>query len=221
MKRKFRFLFLIPLILAVAGGILYLSQKIFWTKNQMFGCNCVNFEKATGDFDPNQKIAYFEGKQVTPLLAELVEPKQRVMGATAGEKWIEVILSQQKLIAWEGDNIYFETPVSSGKYFPTPEGEYNIWAKYKYIKMEGGVPGTGGYYNLPNVPYTMFFYKGFGIHGTYWHNNFGHPMSHGCVNVPTLAAEKLFYWATPALPSGKNTVIASAENAGTRVVIHQ
>jgi len=221
MKKGYRFLYIIPLILIVAGGILYLSQKTFWVRSRVFGCNCVDFEKATGDFDPSPKIAYFEGKEIPALVAELPEVKERVMGATSGEKWIEIILSEQKLIAWEGNNIYMETPISSGKYYPTPEGEFAVWAKFKYTKMEGGVPGTGSYYNLPNVPYTMFFYKGFGIHGTYWHNNFGQPMSHGCVNAPTLAAEKLFYWTTPTLPLGKNTIIASVGSSGTKVVVRK
>jgi lipoprotein-anchoring transpeptidase ErfK/SrfK len=52
-----------------------------------------------------------------------------------------------------------------------------------------------GFY-LPDVPYTMYFYEGYGIHGTYWHNNFGHPMSHGCVNMRTSEAEWMFNWAS-------------------------
>jgi len=87
--------------------------------------------------------------------------------------------------------------------------------------MSGGKKENNTYYYLPNVPYTMFFYKGFGLHGTYWHNNFGVPMSHGCVNLPTLMAEKLFYWTEPQLPVGKNLVLASKDNPGTRIVIHE
>lgn len=75
--------------------------------------------------------------------------------------------------------------------------------------MEGG--SGRYYYNLPNVPYTMFFenekiprWKGYGIHGAYWHNDFGTPRSHGCVNLPVDAARKLYYWADPVLPEGKN-----------------
>jgi len=67
----------------------------------------------------------------------------------------------------------------------------------------------------------MFFYGDFGIHGTYWHSNFGHPMSHGCVNTPTSIAERLFYWTDPQLPEGKKAVRSSADYPGTRVVIHQ
>ena len=83
---------------------------------------------------------------------------------------------------------------------------------------------TGGhgadFYDLPNVPYTMYFYNnqilkawGYSLHGTYWHNNFGTPMSHGCVNLRTEDAEKLFYWAGPEM-QGKNVMKATGENPG-------
>ena len=72
-----------------------------------------------------------------------------------------------------------------------------------------------GYY-LTNVPYTMYFYRGYGLHGTYWHNNFGHPMSHGCVNLKTPDAKWLFDWTLPYVPAGSN----SASGTGTLVVIH-
>jgi hypothetical protein len=86
--------------------------------------------------------------------------------------------------------------------------------------MEGGVKGTKSYYYLPNVPFAMFFYGDFGIHGAYWHTNFGNRMSHGCVNAPTSVAEKLFYWTSPQLPEKKNSVRSTDTNLGTRVVIH-
>lgn len=91
--------------------------------------------------------------------------------------------------------------------------------------MSGGSTALGTYYYLPNVPYTMFFandeipnWRGFGIHGTYWHDNFGHPMSHGCINMRTEEAALLYYWAQPDL-EGKPSVWASEENPGTEIVI--
>jgi hypothetical protein len=80
---------------------------------------------------------------------------------------------------------------------------------------------TGDGYYLPDVPYTMYFYGGYALHGTYWHDNFGQPMSHGCVNLETGNAEKLFEWAEPALPPGQTQVTASVANPGTLVVVHQ
>ena len=72
---------------------------------------------------------------------------------------------------------------------PTVVGTFRVYVKYVSTRMRG--PG----YDLPNVPYTMYFYRGYGIHGTYWHSNFGTPMSHGCVNLSTPNARWLFNWA--------------------------
>jgi lipoprotein-anchoring transpeptidase ErfK/SrfK len=95
------------------------------------------------------------------------------------------------LYAYEGDTIVASFLVSTGvSQYPTVTGEYHIYIKLLSTDMSG--PG----YYLPNVPYTMYFYKGYGIHGTYWHNNFGTPMSHGCVNMYTPDAEWMFNWAS-------------------------
>jgi lipoprotein-anchoring transpeptidase ErfK/SrfK len=101
--------------------------------------------------------------------------------------WIEVDLSEQKVYAYEGSTLLNSFAVSTGtKAFPTVTGTYKIYAKYPYYTMRG--PG----YYLTNVPYSMFFYKGYSLHGTYWHHNFGTPMSHGCVNMETSAAAWLY-----------------------------
>ncbi len=111
-------------------------------------------------------------------------------------KWIEIDLSAQHLWAWQYDQVVFGTAVSTGTYLhPTPAGTFHIYAKYVADDMRGGTPGTPEYYYLPAVPYTMYFYQAYAIHGTYWHANFGVPMSHGCVNLPTPAAEWIYYWA--------------------------
>jgi lipoprotein-anchoring transpeptidase ErfK/SrfK len=92
--------------------------------------------------------------------------------------WLDVNLSEQRLYAYNGDQLVQSFIVSTGVWLtPTVTGQYYIYVKYLYADMTG--PG----YYLPNVPYVMYFYNGYGIHGTYWHNNFGTPMSHGCVNL--------------------------------------
>lgn len=106
-------------------------------------------------------------------------------------RWIDVDLSEQMLYAYEGNLLVASFLVSTGvSAYPTVTGQYHIYVKYLSTLMSG--PG----YYLPNVPYTMYFYRGYGIHGTYWHNNFGHPMSHGCVNMYTPDAKWMFYWAS-------------------------
>jgi lipoprotein-anchoring transpeptidase ErfK/SrfK len=92
--------------------------------------------------------------------------------------WLDVNLSEQRLYAYNGDQLVQSFIVSTGTWLtPTITGQYYIYVKYLYADMAG--PG----YYLPNVPYVMYFYSGYGIHGTYWHNNFGTPMSHGCINL--------------------------------------
>lgn len=108
-----------------------------------------------------------------------------------GGRWIDVNLSTQSVYAYEGDMLVNSFVVSTGTWrTPTVTGKYKIWIKLRSAPMSG--PG----YYLPNVPYIMYFYKGYGLHGTYWHNNFGTPMSHGCVNLRTSDAEWLFNWAS-------------------------
>ena len=109
----------------------------------------------------------------------------------AGVRWIDVSLSKQRLYAYEGNTIVRSFLVSTGvSQFPTVTGQYHIYVKFRYADMHGAD------YFLPNVPYTMYFYKSYGIHGTYWHHNFGHPMSHGCVNMYTPDAEWVYNWAS-------------------------
>jgi len=108
-----------------------------------------------------------------------------------GGRWIDIDLSAQRLTAYVGGTAVNSTTVSTGlPSTPTPTGDYRIYVKYTADSMSG--PG----YYLPNVPYVMYFYRGYSIHGTYWHSNFGRPMSHGCVNLPTPEARWLFNWAS-------------------------
>jgi LysM repeat protein len=110
--------------------------------------------------------------------------------APTGGKWIDVNLSAQRVTAYVGNTPVRSTLASTGlPATPTPTGQYRIYVKYVSTLMTG--PG----YYLPNVPYTMYFYRGYGLHGTYWHSNFGRPMSHGCINLPTPEAQWLFNWA--------------------------
>lgn len=130
----------------------------------------------------------------TPLPTEtpVQQPSIAMPDAAAnGERWIEVVLSQQTLNAYQGDQIINSFIISSGTWmYPTVTGSYPIYAKYRYSTM------AGPDYYLPNVPYAMYFYRGYALHGTYWHNNFGTPMSHGCVNLRTDDAAWLYEWAS-------------------------
>ncbi len=216
-----------PLLLLVIGTaasiiILRVSLTSISRAQAFVGCPAA---LGDGQIDPTATVAFWENQPIPALsaLTDTLTPadKQVLGSATGSEKWIEIDLSDQKMTAHQGDDVFLSSLVSTGLFGRTPPGEFRIWYKIRATKMEGGVRGTGTYYYLPNVPYTMFFNGEIGIHGTYWHQNFGHPMSHGCVNSPTPVAEKLFYWADPQIPEGKFVVKATADNPGTRVVVHE
>lgn len=135
-----------------------------------------------------------------------VEPEPEIPGfkPNGGELWIEVNLSEQYMNVWQGDTVINGTYVSTGRPgFDTPTGTFYINTMLESDDMEGVLGGE--YYNVPAVPYVMYFTDvGHAIHGTYWHNNFGAVMSHGCVNLPMDFAAWLYSIAT----------------IGTRVEIH-
>ena len=116
----------------------------------------------------------------------------------SGQRWIDIDISSQTLTAYDGNTPVFNTLVSTGLAFPTPVGTYKILYKLQSQRMTG--PG----YDLPNVPWVMYFTnRGHAIHGAYWHNNFGHPMSHGCVNMRPSEAQ----WLYDFTPNGTTVVV--------------
>lgn len=124
---------------------------------------------------------------------------QRILGEyaeTPTNKRIEIDLTSQKLYAYEGAELKYDFNVSTGlPWFATPTGEARAWLKSRYVHMRGSD------YDLPGVPHVIFIYgekmdkwKGYAIHGAYWHLRFGHPISHGCINVPLKDMEQLYGW---------------------------
>ncbi|MGL4649448.1 MAG: L,D-transpeptidase [Caldilineaceae bacterium] len=115
-----------------------------------------------------------------------------------GERWIAVDLSDQRLTAYQGDLPVFETMVSTGKTgWRTLPGTFAVYLKYRETRMRGDD------YDTPDVPWTMYYSGDFAIHGAYWHDNFGTPVSHGCVNLRVDEAEALYAWA----PMGARVVV--------------
>lgn len=219
--RLHRALLLLTIGTAIAFGVLTVSFRSLAQAREFSGCPGI---ASDGQVDPYDTVAFWNDQPVpalTSLSENLTSKEKRVLGTSTGEKWIEVDLSDQKLTAHQGDQVFLESLVSTGLWGKTPAGEYSVWYKIRSTKMEGGSKANHSYYYLPNVPYAMFFKGDFGIHGTYWHQNFGQPMSHGCVNAPTPIAERLFYWADPQLPEGKLATRATPDNPGTRVVVHE
>ncbi len=139
---------------------------------------------------------------------------------TGGEKWIEVNLSDQTLYAWAGDELQREFLISSGtSTYPTVQGVFRMWVRTPTQTMSGGSKPAGTYYSLPNVQWVQYFYGEYALHGAYWHNNFGTPMSHGCVNLAEEDAEWLFKWSFPEWDGSTKWVQATVDNA-TLVWVH-
>ncbi len=112
-------------------------------------------------------------------------------------RWIAVDLYEQTLAAYdENDQMVFATVISSGlpkPGFGTNKGLFRIWARLVKDNMTGGY-ARADYYNLPNVPYVMYFDNAIALHGTYWHDGFGYRRSHGCVNMATTDARWVYEW---------------------------
>lgn len=140
-----------------------------------------------------------------PTLAqELVDPGPGRW--QTGPKEVVVSLGAQRLWAYDGEQAVLTTLVSTGTAqtaeVATPLGQYRILVKLPMETMTGTVNGTP--YEVDDVPYVMYFTnEGHALHGTYWHTNFGTPMSHGCVNLPMDVAEWMYRWA----PEGTGVTI--------------
>ena len=143
-----------------------------------------------------------------------------------GEKWIDVSLSSQTLVAYEGDKPVFATAVSTGKRsddkekdHKTPTGTWRIREKHIAATMDGDVASDGPY-SIEDVPWIMYFNGSYALHGAFWHNNFGHVQSHGCVNLAPADAKAVFNWTEPHVPEGWHGAMSTADHQGTRVVVH-
>lgn len=137
------------------------------------------------------------GQQLIIPAAGLYQPSAADAPAppTQAGKAIVVSVSQQRIYAYENGQMIRSHLVSTGRAAtPTVLGDFRVYVKYLADDMAG--PG----YFQPQVPYTMYFYRGYAIHGAYWHNSFGRPMSHGCVNLPVDEANWFYQWAEIGTP---------------------
>lgn len=136
--------------------------------------------------ESNQALAQSKTQQIRQQVQTLKKSDKR---------WIQVDISDQRLIAWEGGTPVYAVKVSTGKKAtPTLTGTFNVQTKLKKTRMRG----EG--YDVPNVPHVMYYDRGYGIHGAYWHKSFGTPVSHGCVNVAPNHAKWLYEWASIGTP---------------------
>jgi len=144
------------------------------------------------------------------------------------EKWVDIDLTRQALVAFEGRRPVFATLVSSGRRnptdkehdFPTPTGTFRIREKHITTTMDGDVASDGPY-SIEDVPWVMYFQGSYALHGAFWHDAFGRQKSHGCVNLSPEDARTLFNWVNPPLPENWHGVFSRDDKEGSRVVVHE
>jgi hypothetical protein len=152
-------------------------------------------------------------------------PPQEVGGDATQERWIDVELATQILVAYDGRTPVFATLVSTGKGPPgtdtaTPPGVHRVWVKLVSTNMDNlEKDDVERHYSIEDVPWVMFFDKAVALHGTFWHRDFGRVRSHGCVNLAPLDARRIFEWTLPHLPKGWSAVLPTALEPGTAVQV--
>lgn len=164
-------------------------------------------------FVPGQHIRLIPDNELSPLSADI----------PAADKLIEVRLIDQLVLAYEKERLVFATRAATGGRlrsgtYTTPTGEYITNHKRPTRHMAAGDLASSGF-DLPGVPWVIYFKEnGTSFHGTYWHNDYGRPRSHGCINLTPQAAKWLYRWTTPTVPLNKEFVYG---HVGTRVDIKE
>jgi hypothetical protein len=167
-----------------------------------------------------------EGWWMREMDGTLTNPGAPPKDLAPGERWIDVNLGRQSLVAFEGDRPVFATIVSTGRHDDEPDkdhrtrpGVFRIFEKHIAATMDADT-ATDGPYSIQDVPWIMYFDGSTALHGAFWHSRFGHERSHGCVNMTPHDAHELFGWVGPRLPDGWHGVHATDANPGTRVFVH-
>lgn len=155
------------------------------------------------------------GRHALRVAARRARPAQ----IPAGARWVHVSLSEQVLVAYEGQQPVFATLVSTGKEgFESPTGLFRIHAKHVSTTMDGA-EGTDEAYSIEDVPWTMYFHGSIALHAAFWHDRFGRTRSHGCVNLAPADAQWLFQWSTPGVPPGQHGVMPQLSDDTTYVLV--
>lgn len=167
-----------------------------------------------------------DGRFLSDRDASRIDPAKRMPAwGKAGERWLDVNITKQTLVAYDGERPVFATLVSTGeaglddheKTTATKRGIFRIHTKHVSATMSSDEVGEE--FELRDVPFVQYFEQGYALHGAYWHDRFGTPKSHGCINLSPEDARRLFFFTEPALPSGWHGALKSL--TGTVVFVHQ
>ncbi|HSC86817.1 MAG TPA: L,D-transpeptidase [Polyangiaceae bacterium] len=169
-----------------------------------------------------------DGSWIKASTVRRTTPEPRPEGVGENERWLDIDISEQTLVVYQGDTPLYATLISSGKEsrikekdHATPRGMWRVREKHVVATMDGDGSAAGDLpYSIEDVPYVMYFHKAYATHTAFWHQNFGYQMSHGCVNLAPLDAKWLFFHLEPPLPEGLHGVWSSEEKPGSMVVIH-
>jgi len=212
---------------------LYQNRHGYWVKLYRLYYGSIHWitgleESASGEFryrltDEWLRVHYqVPAEHIRPVQPSELAPISPEMPLR--EKRLEVSLDRQTLTAYEGQDFVKQVKVSTGKrYMTTPTGKFQVNRKYPSKHMgDGGLTSDIRAYELVGVPWVSFFHEaGIAFHGTYWHDNFGYPMSHGCVNMRNEDALWLFRWTTPsyAIQVGNRPTWKITGKGGTAVIV--
>jgi hypothetical protein len=159
------------------------------------------------------------GRIVREDAMRIARPIARPAAIGASDRWIHVDLATQVLVAYEGDRPVFATMISTGREgFETPTGTFRIQSKHVSATMDDPDAGAEAY-SIEDVPWTMYFEESYALHAAFWHDRFGRPRSHGCVNLAPADARWVFQFTGPELPPGYHGMSAGRGTPGTWVHI--
>jgi hypothetical protein len=166
-----------------------------------------------------------DGKWVSDRHASRIDPAKRMPAwGENGERWLDINLTKQTLVAYDGTRPVYATLISSGEAgledhehsTATKRGIFRIHTKHVSTTMSSNEAGEA--FELRDVPYVQYFDEGYALHGAYWHDRFGTPKSHGCINLAPEDARRLFFFTEPALPDDWHGVLLPLR--GTVVFVH-
>jgi hypothetical protein len=184
------------------------------------------------------KVVEFQGKQYAELSdgtfirksqIRITEPGPPPQGLGENERYVDVDISSQTLVAYEGSRPVYATLISTGKHsknkdkdHSTPTGEWRVREKHITTTMDGDGTAAGDLpYSIEDVPFVQYYHRSYALHAAFWHSNFGVQMSHGCVNLAPLDAKWLFFFTGPNLPEGFHGAWSREDRAGSRIVVHE
>jgi lipoprotein-anchoring transpeptidase ErfK/SrfK len=196
-----------------SAGLMPYEQVVPLTGKQQFFAGVLHYQTK-------------EGEWIEDRAASKVEPvKKFPQWALNGEKWIEINIRKQLLVLYEGQTPVYATLVSTGEAGlgdpketkSTLRGIFRIHTKHLTATMDS--KAVGEEFELRDVPYVQYFQDGYALHAAYWHDAFGQPKSHGCINLSPEDARRIFFWTEPHVPEGWHS--AAKALTGTVLFIHE